>query len=160
MRKSTAGTALLLLLAVSCARESASPFQPTLEAARRVAREHHDGDVVVFVSDASASSRDVRARVFGPTPVGQFIAAHFASVEVALGSDAAREVLERYRAPRHQAQIIIASERLHNLRIHVLRLHDIREQRLLAQLRRVKEARTIDEYRRGTGDGRRETGLR
>ncbi len=148
MRTSNIGTLFLTLLAVACVREPASTlFQPTVEAAYQVARQRHGGDIIVFVSDESSVCRNVRRQIIGSPPVAQFIAANFAAVEVPVGSDAARNVLARYRG-QDRPQIIIASERLNNLHIHVLRLERLKAERFLEQLRGVKQAKTIDEYRR------------
>lgn len=107
--------------------------------------------MIVFVSDGSPVCRRVRAQLFEARPVGEFIATNFAAVEVPAGTDAAREVLTRYHAPYSRPQIIIASDRLDNLRIHVMRLDRVNERRFLEQLRAIKKAKTIEDFRRSVG---------
>lgn len=152
---------LPVLLVCACGREPARKpapepppvvvFQPTLDAAERVARQHYDGDLVVFVCDGSLLCARTRGKVFGPTELGRFIAANFAATEVTAGSSAAQEALTRFHSPAHQPQIIFVSDRLKNLRIYTLRLDRIKEPRLLKQLQGLKQAKTIEEYRRITG---------
>jgi hypothetical protein len=139
----------LTLLFHCCGREPApTVFQPTLNAAEQVARQRYGGDLIVFISDSSAVCRRTRSQVFGPTPLGRFIAANFAAVEVPAGSTTAREILTRYHAPDRQPQIIVAADRLNNLRIHVVGLERLKEQRFLSQLQAIKQAKTIDDFRR------------
>ena len=149
MKRSNAGAMLSILLLFSCAREPVSPvFQPTLHAADLVARQRYGGDLIVFVSDGSHVCRRVRNQLFGASPVGEFIAMNFAAVEVPVGTDVAREVLTRYHAPYSRPQIIIASDRLNNLRIHVMRLDEVTQRSFLEQLRTIKKAKTIEDFRR------------
>lgn len=148
----TVAALLLALLVVACRREPATfvVFEPTLDAADRVARQRHGGDLVVFVCNDSAPCRRVRSQLFGPTQVGRFIAANFAAVELPAESAAAQQALTRLHSPVHSPQIIIASDRLKDLRIYALRLERIREPRFLRQLQAIKKATTIEDYRRIT----------
>ena len=140
---------LSILLLFSCAREPVPPvFQPTLQAGDLVARQRYGGDMIVFVSDGSAECRRVQNQLFGARPISEFIAMNFAAVEVPAGTDVAREVLTRYHAPDSRPQIIIASERLDNLRIHIRRLDRVNERSFLQQLQALKKAKTIEDFRR------------
>ncbi len=126
-------------------------FQPTLQAADLAARQRYGGDIIVFVADDSTPCRRVRDQLFRSKAVSDFIARNFAAVEVPLGSATAREVLTRYHAPSSRPQIIVASQRLENLRIHVMRLDRVDERRFLGQLQAIKKAKTIEELRRSMG---------
>ena len=148
LRAAIAATLFLTPFFVSCGREPATPpFQPTLADGSRVARQRFGGDLIVFVSDGSSVCQRARSQVFGTTSLGQYVASHFAAVEVPAGSDAAREALTRYQAHDSRPRIIVVSDRLNHLTLHVVRLDRIDEQRLLHQLQAIKAAGTIDDYR-------------
>ncbi|HEY6141292.1 MAG TPA: hypothetical protein VI670_26350 [Thermoanaerobaculia bacterium] len=123
-------------------------FQPTLAAATAVAQQRYGGDLVVFLSDGSPACRQAREQVFGATPLGQFLAANFAAVEVAAGSADAAAVRARYHVPDERPRIIIASDRLEHLRLHIVRIDRIKEANVLRQLKAIKASKTIAEYRR------------
>lgn len=139
---------MALIVLASCARQPApGALQPSLDAATAVARQRYGGDLVVFVSDGSEACRQAREQVFGATPLGHFLAANFAAVEVQAGS-AAREVRARYHVPDDRPRIIVASDRLSHLRLHIVHVERIDERRLLGQLKAIKAAKTIADYRR------------
>lgn len=142
---------IALIVLASCARKPApapAALQPSLEAATAVAQQRYAGDLVVFLSDGSEACRQARSQVFGATPLGQFLTANFAAVEVPAGSAAAREVRARYHVPDDRPRIIVASDRLSHLRLHIVHLDPINEGRLLGQLKAIKAAKTIADYRR------------
>jgi hypothetical protein len=112
-----------------------------------VARQRYAGDLVVFVSDGSSTCRLAREQVFGATPLGRFLGANFAAVEVPAGSAAAREVRARYHVPDDRPRIIVASDRLEHLRLHIVRLDPINQPKLLRQLKAIKASKTISDYR-------------
>jgi hypothetical protein len=135
----------------ACARrQPAAPgvFQPTLAAATAVAQQRYGGDLVVFLSDTSPTCAQVREQVFGATPLGRYVAANFAAVEVPIGSAAARAVRTQYHVSDERPRIIIASDRLEHLRMHIVRLDHIKEANVLRQLKAIKASKTIADYRR------------
>ena len=113
-----------------------------------MAQQRYAGDLVVFLSDGSPTCGQVREQVFGATPLGQYLAANFAAVEVPTGSAAARAVRAQYHVPDERPRIIIASDRLEHLRLHIVRLDHIKEANVLRQLKAIKAAKTIADYRR------------
>jgi hypothetical protein len=152
MRRSKADIVLLMLVFFSCVREPASTvFQPSFDAAQRLARQRYGGDLIVLISDGSAACRRVRTEIFGATQFGQFISTNFAAVEVPAGSDVAREIQTRYQAADSGPQIIVASDRLKNLRIHVVRFDRVNRPRLLKRLEAIKHSKTIEDYLQSAG---------
>lgn len=113
-----------------------------------MAQQRYAGDLVVFVSDGSSTCRKAREEVFGATPLGQFLGANFAAVEVPAGSAAAREVQARYHVPDERPRIIVASDRLDHLRLQIVRIDSINEPKLLRQLKAIKASKTIADFRR------------
>ena len=149
MRRLRAAVAVLAA-AAACARHQPAPgiFQPTLAAATALAQQRYAGDLVVFISDGSPACRQAREQVFGATPLGRFLGANFAAVEVPAGSAPAREVRARYRVRDDRPRIIIASDRLDHLRLHIVRLDHINQPKLLQQLQAIKAAKSIADFRR------------
>lgn len=94
-----------------------------------MAKQRFGGDLIIFVSDGSPVCRQAREQVFGATPLGQFIAANFAAVEVPARS-------------ADRPRIIVASDRLEHLRLNIVRLDRINQPKLLQQLKAVKAAKT------------------
>lgn len=116
-----------------------------------MAQQRYAGDLVVFIADDTRTSRQAREQVFGATPLGQFLTANFAAVEVPAGSAGsadAREVRARYHVPDDRPRIIVASDRLEHLRLHLVRLDHINELNVLRQLKAIKAAKTIADFRR------------
>lgn len=100
-----------------------------------MAKQRFGGDLIVFVSDGSPVCRQAREQVFGATPLGQFIAANFAAVEVRAGS-------------ADRPRIVITADRLEHLRLNIVRLDRINQPKLLRQLKAIKAAKTAAEVRR------------
>jgi hypothetical protein len=149
LRRLPNSVAVALVVLWSCSRQPApGVFQPTLAAAGAEARQRYAGDLVVFVSNGSPACRQAREQVFGATPLGQFLTANFAAVEVPAGSAATSEVRARYHVADDRPRIIVASDRLEHLRLHIVRLDHINQANVLRQLKAIKAAKTIADFRR------------